>query len=103
MRTPLGPIAMGGCRGLNLLLGMSTAAVAWHAPHYVIAGGMAIYIAGVTLCARTEAVQSKRLPLAAGVVIMAAGLLLALVGGHHVGAVAITSAASLFGNDDLAD
>jgi 4-hydroxybenzoate polyprenyltransferase len=76
-RTPLGPIAMGGCRGLNLLLGMSTAAVAWHAPHYVIAGGMAIYIAGVTLFARTEAVQSKRLPLAAGVVIMAAGLLLA--------------------------
>jgi 4-hydroxybenzoate polyprenyltransferase len=76
-QTPLGPIAMGGCRALNVLLGMSAAAIAWEATHFVVAGGMGVYIAGVTLFARSEAEESRRPALAAGVVAMVAGLLLA--------------------------
>ena len=57
-KTPLGPIAMGSCRGLNLLLGMSLSAVAWQSPHYLIAGALTVFVAGVTWFARTEAEQT---------------------------------------------
>ena len=76
-QTPLGPPAMGGCRMLNVLLGMSVAAGPWHNAHFVLAGGMGVYVAGVTLFARTEAIRSRRGLLVLGVVVMSAGLLLA--------------------------
>jgi 4-hydroxybenzoate polyprenyltransferase len=76
-RTPLGPPAMGGCRLLNVLLGMSVAAGVWQTWHYVLAGGMGVYISGVTLFARTEATTSRRTTLTAGVIVMTAGLVLA--------------------------
>jgi 4-hydroxybenzoate polyprenyltransferase len=72
-RTALGPIGMGACRFLNVLLGMSTAAIAWQAPHYAFAAGIGIFITGVTWFARTEAVESSRGQLAAATALMLAG------------------------------
>jgi 4-hydroxybenzoate polyprenyltransferase len=59
-RTPLGPLGMGSCRLLNVLLGMSTATVAWQTPHFAAAGGIGLYIVGVTWLARCEAAESHR-------------------------------------------
>lgn len=81
-KTPLGPIAMGACRFFNVLLGMSMArevdgpayAAYLTSPFFVIAGGIGVYIAGVTLFARTEARASNRWMLAAGIAVMFAGL-----------------------------
>jgi 4-hydroxybenzoate polyprenyltransferase len=85
-RTPLGPVAMGSCRALNLLLGMSTASRVWcNGPpwslHYepaqlLIAGGMGVYVAGITWFARTEARDSNRVQLSAALAVMVAGLAL---------------------------
>lgn len=72
-RTPLGPLGMGGCRFLNVLLGMSTAAVAWQTPHFAAAAGIAIYIVGVTWFARTEAAESQRWQLLLATAVMLAG------------------------------
>lgn len=72
-RTPLGPLGMGGCRLLNVLLGMSTAEVAWQTPHFAAAGGIGLYIVGVTWFARTEAVESRRLSLLLATAVMLLG------------------------------
>lgn len=76
-RTPLGPLAMGGCRMLNVLLGMSVAATAWQAQHWLVAGAIGTYIVGVTWFARTEAGRSSRLQLGAatGVIVLGIALL----------------------------
>jgi 4-hydroxybenzoate polyprenyltransferase len=79
-RTPLGPIAMGGCRFLNVLLGMSLAVDAagelrpWMAAECIVAAGIGVYIAGVTWFARTEARDSNRNQLAAALVVLVSGL-----------------------------
>ncbi len=75
--TLLGPLGMGACRFLNVLLGMSVVGadqLAWDASHYTVAGGIGIYIVGVTWFARTEAVTSSRSSLSAGIVVMWAGI-----------------------------
>lgn len=68
-RTIFGPFFMGLCRTLNLLLG-ATAVVdfsAWEAyPQLIVAAVIGIYVAGVTVFARSEAVQSGRGPLIFG-------------------------------------
>lgn len=74
-RTPLGPLAMGACRSLNVLLGMS-AGIAWHPMHWIVAAGIGTYIAGVTWFARTEAAESHRGQLALATVVLLAGLAL---------------------------
>jgi len=73
-RTPLGPCAMGSCRFLNVLLGMSVAVGPFTALHGSIAGGIGIYITGLTWFARTEAQRSQRLFLLAGMAVMAGGI-----------------------------
>lgn len=80
-RTPIGPVAMGGCRFLNVLLGMSLATAAdgmqlrpWTVTEWLLAAGMGIYVAGVTVFARGEAAVSERRRLLAGIVILTAGL-----------------------------
>ncbi len=75
-RTPLAPLVMGSCRLLNVLLGMSAAAAAWHAVHYVVAAGVGIYIVGVTWFARTEAAESSRVQLSLSTLVMLAGIAL---------------------------
>jgi 4-hydroxybenzoate polyprenyltransferase len=67
---------MGGCRMLNVLLGMSVAAAAWQSPHWLVAGGIGTYIVGVTWFARGEAGQSSRLQLGLATAVMMAGIAL---------------------------
>jgi len=75
-RTPLGPLAMGACRFFNVLLGMSAAAGEFHPVHYAVAGGIGVYIVGVTWFARREAIVGRRVELALSVVVMFCGLAL---------------------------
>ena len=82
-RTPLGPPAMGACRMLNVLLGMSAAAAAWHDEHWLVAAAIGTYIAGVTWFARSEAGPSSRRHLGPATAVILAGIgLLWLVPGR---------------------
>jgi 4-hydroxybenzoate polyprenyltransferase len=79
-RTPLGPIGMGLCRFANVLLGMSLAteaAAAWplgYGPAELLAaGGIGVYITGVTWFARNEVEESASLPLLGAIGVMIAG------------------------------
>lgn len=73
-RTPLGPVAMGSCRMLNVLLGMSVMTAPLAAEHWLVAGSIGVYIVGVTWFARTEAKQSQRTPLVLATLVMALGI-----------------------------
>jgi hypothetical protein len=81
--TVLAPVAMGGCRMLNVLLGMSAAAAnlpqlepgsAWQNAAWLVAAGIGVYIAGVTWFARTEADTSHRGQLLLGTLVMLSGI-----------------------------
>ena len=76
-----GPVAMGTCRLLNVLLGMSCAAeqvgeawLTYHPAQWCVAGGIGIYVAGITWFARTEAVTSRRDMLLGALVTMLTGI-----------------------------
>jgi 4-hydroxybenzoate polyprenyltransferase len=78
-RTPLGPLGMGLCRFLNVMLGASDFAwwnvgSFWARPQIVVAIGLGIYIIGVTWFARTEAKVSSRGSLLGGVLVMDLGI-----------------------------
>jgi 4-hydroxybenzoate polyprenyltransferase len=79
-KTPLGPVGMGGCRFLNVLLGMSTTPIAdgimlgYGSAELLAAGGIGIYITGVTWFARSEAAVSRRGVLVLAMAIMAGGV-----------------------------
>ena len=73
-RTPLGPLSMGTCRLLNVLLGMSVATTAWAAENWLVAGGIAVYVVGLTWFARSEASRSSRLALLLALAVMLAGI-----------------------------
>ena len=79
-KTPLAPLMMGMCRTFNVLLGMSYVDVSnkaifcgFEKHHLLIAGGIGIFVAGLTWFARTEARTSNRGLLSFGVAIMALG------------------------------
>jgi hypothetical protein len=78
-RTPLGPPAMGACRMLNVLLGMSVVSAAGVVPfgpaEWLAAGGIGVYVAGVTWFARSEAGPSDSRQLAMATVVMLVGVL----------------------------
>lgn len=82
-KTPLGPLAMGSCRFLNVILGASSAGVLWTAPwqlpHVFVAASLGVYVAGVTWFAREEAGQSARSGLIGAAITVNAGLGLLLV------------------------
>lgn len=83
--TPIGPITMGTCRLLNILLATSTnpSALA-HAERIHLALVVGLYITGVTWFARREAEQSSPTWLrAAAVVILASALLGLGLAVHH--------------------
>lgn len=71
-RTVFGPLAMGSCRFLNVLLGAS--AQPWsqllQGLPLVCAAGLGSYIVGVTWFARTEAVVSRRRELLGALVVI---------------------------------
>jgi 4-hydroxybenzoate polyprenyltransferase len=78
--TPLGPVAMGACRFLNVLLGMSggewtvgSGPLSFDIGSWHVAAGIGVYIVGVTLFSRGEASESRRLALLAAMVAMVLG------------------------------
>jgi hypothetical protein len=74
----LGPIAMGICRFLNLLVGLSVGEVAFDTPFpYHLGGIIGLYIVGVTWFSRAEESTSQRWQLIGGAIVMALALLLA--------------------------
>jgi 4-hydroxybenzoate polyprenyltransferase len=75
-RTPAGPLTMGTCRMLNVMLGMSVAAAPVAAEHWLVAGGIGVYVAGVTWFAQREAQQSSRGQLTLATLVMALGIAL---------------------------
>jgi 4-hydroxybenzoate polyprenyltransferase len=78
-RTPLGPVAMGSCRFLNVLLGASDQ-TQWAPPGLLVrppvwvAAALGLYIVGVTVFARTEAKTSSRWQLGVAQVLFNAGI-----------------------------
>lgn len=71
--TLLGPLAMGGCRLLNVLLGISVTqdpTLFLDASPLTIAGAIGLYVVGVTWFARHEAETSPRPVLFSGVLLM---------------------------------
>jgi 4-hydroxybenzoate polyprenyltransferase len=77
-RTFLGPLAMGSCRFLNVLLGASDQIGMpdlLSRPQLLAAIGLGIYIVGVTLFARTEAKTSSRWQLGLAQGVFDAGIL----------------------------
>jgi hypothetical protein len=80
--TLLGPLAMGACRFLNVLLGMSLGAavgdgwqlVGYSGPQLLVAGGIGVYVAGITGFSRQEAEHSRRGALLLAVLTMLAGI-----------------------------
>ena len=80
-QNPAGPLGMGLCRFLNVLLGFAAAGaisqeqpLPWH-----LAGTVGLYIVGVTWFARTEETRSNRWSLVAASVVMAVSLALGLL------------------------
>lgn len=91
--TPIAPIIMGACRSLNVLLGMSLAS-SFHEPiirdqlllrpwmlnEWLIAGGIGLYVVGITIFAGSDAQTSSRVRLLGGlVVILSSMTMLALI------------------------
>ncbi len=77
-RSWMGPISMGLCRFLNILLGLSMTGSTTELWHFHLAFVVGLYIVGVTWYARTEARQSHQLSLqGAGIVILASFILAA--------------------------
>ncbi|MGA2059012.1 MAG: UbiA family prenyltransferase [Thermoguttaceae bacterium] len=68
--TAIGPLLVGACRMFNVLLGMSAAGTPFAAEHWVVAGAIGLYIAGITWFARTENTRSSRLHLALSTIVM---------------------------------
>ena len=84
--TLLGPLAMGGCRFLNVMLGAAIDDVptfVWAPPQIYVAAAIGIYVAGVTWFARTEEKTSRRLGLIGGAVV--ANLGMAILAGSYAG------------------
>ncbi|QEL13846.1 UbiA family prenyltransferase [Limnoglobus roseus] len=82
--TPFGPVAMGTCRFLNILLGLSGAGGDVLAlPSLHLAATTGLYIVGVTWFARTEEGQSNRRQLILAAVVMLAALGLAVTVPTH--------------------
>ncbi len=73
-RTPVGPLAMGGCRTLNVVLGMSALGVQLPADGWLAAGAIGVYVTGLTWFARTESDRSSRPQLTFAAAVMAAGI-----------------------------
>ena len=68
--TMLGPVVMGACRSLNILLGMSTAVTPWSGPSLHVALALGVYVFGVTWFARREASSTARWQLALSSAVM---------------------------------
>jgi 4-hydroxybenzoate polyprenyltransferase len=79
-RTPFGPVAMAGCRFLNVLFGLSLIPEAALDIDYriLLASVIGVYILGVTWFARTEEGTSRKRDLSLAAIPIGVALLLAL-------------------------
>ncbi len=77
-RTWAGPLAMGACRFLNVLLGVTGAGGLVGPQSLLLAAVVGCYIIGVTWLARTEALVSRPSDLTGAAAIMLGALVLAL-------------------------
>jgi 4-hydroxybenzoate polyprenyltransferase len=75
-RTILGPPAMGICRYFNVLLGRCVVLADWSVAVHLVAGGIGVYVAGVTWFASREAKASGRIHLIGGLVLAMCGILM---------------------------
>lgn len=73
--TVLGPELMGGCRGLNMLLGMSQAPALGGPSAWLAAGSLAVFVMGVTWISRSETSGRGSAGLAAGMALQNASVL----------------------------
>lgn len=73
-RTILGPIVMGACRGLNVLLGASVAGEPGLSAAWLPSAASFLYIAGLTWFARNDGGRSHRWQLAASAAVVAVSL-----------------------------
>jgi len=76
-RTVMGPVAMGSCRFLNMMLAASSIGgwnQIWQRPQLQVAVGLGVYVAGLTWFARCEAATSRRNQLTAAMVVILSGL-----------------------------
>lgn len=73
-----GPLGMGACRFLNVLLGLSIVGGSFPMAGYLLALVVGLYIVGVTWFARTEARTSATPQLSGAAVVMLSAILLAL-------------------------
>ena len=84
-KTPLGPIGMGACRFFNVLMAMSVAEsidgnpmwrLGFDESQLLVAGGIGVYIVGVTWFARSEAKESSSIQLGIAVLVMIGGIVM---------------------------
>ncbi len=73
-RTLLGPLFMGGCRGLNLLLGMSQSPQLGGTPGWIAAGAVTVYVMGLTCISRSETEGGRTAGLHLGIALENLGL-----------------------------
>ena len=66
--TRIGPLFMGACRGLNLLLGMSHAPALGGEAAWLVALAYALFVTGITIISRSEVSGGNRRGLVAGVI-----------------------------------
>ena len=72
--TAIGPVAMGACRFLNVMLGSSATFFVWATPQLYVAPALGLYIAGVTWFSRGEAGRSGRRSLSGAAAVINVGL-----------------------------
>jgi 4-hydroxybenzoate polyprenyltransferase len=77
-QTWMGPFVMGGCRFLNVLLGLSALGAFPPGWALLVAVVVGVYVTGVTLLARTETQTSNPNDLMTAALVIAGSLLLAL-------------------------
>lgn len=79
-RTFAGPIALGGCRAINVLLGMSAAAT-WQRDGVQVAAVIGLFMVGVSVMARPEARHDDRPTMTTRfLVLLGVALMMAAVG-----------------------
>ncbi len=74
-RTYLGPVFMGACRGLNLLMGMSAAPEMGGPAAWFSALAYGVFVAGITVISRSETHEGERQGVIGGVAILDLALL----------------------------
>lgn len=73
--TLLGPVFMGSCRGLNLLMGMAHAPALGGPAAWSAAAAYGLFVAGITVISRSETHEGERRGLVAGLTILDVALL----------------------------